>query len=176
MAPSLRKKKKGRKPVVAATVPPLDADQLRGFFKRNRVTEKYFIGVFSRGDLPKKIPRRKCFAVLNTDKFYQKGIHWVLVYYNPGETVFFCSFGNTPAIYNYDLIVQNAFFPVVTNIQQVQSATSAVCGYHVCVLAHFLSLDYDLTTILARFYTLRNTHNDALAVDFVLKANGGVPL
>jgi hypothetical protein len=171
MAPSLKRKEKKKKPV-----PPLDAQQLRRFFKRNRVTEKYFLGVFSRGDLPEEIPRRKCFAVLNSDRFDRKGIHWVLVYYNPGETVFFCSFGNTPDIYNFDLIVQNKFFPVVTNIQQVQSTASAVCGYHVCVLAHFLSLNHDLTTILARFYTLRNTRNDSSAVDFALKANGGVPL
>ena len=157
-------------------VSPLHTDQINSFFKRNKVTRPYFLGVYSRGDLPKKIPNKQCFLVLNTDKYDQVGIHWVLVYFKEGLTIFFCSYGNTPSIYNYDLIVQNKYYPLISNIQQVQRKKSLVCGYHVCLIGHLLSLDWDLSTILGHFYTLDRTLNDTLAVQLVLKLNNGEQL
>ena len=53
--------------------------------------EPRFNGVFSRNNLPKKIKDEA--YVINLDEYADVGTHWIALFYNRNETVFFYIFG-----------------------------------------------------------------------------------
>ena len=53
--------------------------------------EQKFNGVYSRSNLTKKIKDRA--YVINLDKYADKGIHWIALFRNRIEIVYFDSFG-----------------------------------------------------------------------------------
>ena len=53
-------------------------------------TEPRFNGVFSRNDLPEKIKDRA--YVINLDEYADVGTHWIALFFNRSEIVYFDSF------------------------------------------------------------------------------------
>ena len=54
-------------------------------------TEPRFNGVFSRNDLPEKIKDRA--YVINLDEYADVGTHWIALFCNKNEIIYFDSFG-----------------------------------------------------------------------------------
>ena len=60
-------------------------------YKKHYKNESRFNGVFSRSNLPKKI--KDGAYVINLDESADVGTHWIALFCNRNETVYFDSFG-----------------------------------------------------------------------------------
>ena len=66
---------------------PLTNFDMRKYYKN----EPRFNGVFSRNNLPKKI--KDGAYVINLDEYADVGRHWIALFYNRNEILYFDSFG-----------------------------------------------------------------------------------
>lgn len=149
----------------------MDADSLRAAICGNRRV-RHFLGVFAKDEVP-KLPMHTqrypiCFVV-NTDRRYLPGTHWVALYYKtPTRGEFFDSFGNMPERLGFS----KKAFPGIEkwNSIRLQSYDADVCG-HFCVyfLAKRVSGHIGSETIFSMrngFRSHDTKHND----DIVRKA------
>ena len=87
--------------------------------------EPGFNGVFSRDNLPKKIKDGAC--VINLDEYADVGTHWVPLFCNRSEIVYFDSFGVEHVPEEIKEFVGNK--NIIVNIFRVQANNSVMCGY-----------------------------------------------
>ena len=66
---------------------PLANFEMQRYYKN----EPRFNGAYSRDNLPKKI--KKGAYVINLDEYADVGTHWIVLFCNQSETVYFDSFG-----------------------------------------------------------------------------------
>ena len=87
--------------------------------------EPRFNGVFSRNNLPRKIKDRA--YVINLDEYPDVGTHWIALFCNRNEIIYFDSFGieHIPEEIKQFLGNKN----IKANIFQVQANNSVMCGY-----------------------------------------------
>ena len=87
--------------------------------------EPRFNGIFSRNNLPKKI--KDGAYVINLAEYADEGTHWVALFCNRNEIVYFDSFGveHVPEEIKEFLGNKN----IKTNIFWVQTNDSVMCGY-----------------------------------------------
>ena len=108
----------------------MNARQLETILKNTKITNKYFIGVFSSDTIPKIKKYPHCF-VANTDKQGTIGEHWVAFYVPDKNTIeYFDSLGDYPNP-NISAFL-NQFDKILINEKQIQFPFSDVCG-HYCV-------------------------------------------
>ena len=81
--------------------------------------------VFSRNNLPKKI--KDGVYVINLDKIPDVGTHWIALFCNRNETVYFDSFGVEHVPENIKEFIANK--TIKANIFRVQANDSVMCGY-----------------------------------------------
>ena len=97
----------------------------------NFETHKYyengprFNGAYSRNNLPKKIKDGAC--VINLDEYADVGTHWIALFCNKSEIVYFGSFGIEHVPEESKEFVGNK--NIIANIFQVQANNSVMCGY-----------------------------------------------
>ena len=87
--------------------------------------EPGFNGVFSRDNLPKKIKDGAC--VINLDEYADVGTHWVPLFCNRSEVVYFDSVGVEHVPEEIKEFVGNK--NIIVNIFRVQANNSVMCGY-----------------------------------------------
>ena len=87
--------------------------------------EPIFNGVFSRNNLPKKI--KDGAYVINLDKHADVGTHWIALFCNRNDIVYFDSFGVEHVPEEIKEFVGNKNIKV--NIFRVQTNDSVMCGY-----------------------------------------------
>ena len=87
--------------------------------------EPRFNGVFSRNNLPKKNKDGAC--IINLDEYADVGTHWIALFCNWNEIVFFNSFGveHVPEEIKEFVGSKN----IKANIFRVQANNSLICGY-----------------------------------------------
>ena len=90
--------------------------------------EPGFNGVFSRDNLPKKIKDGAC--VINLDEYADVGTHWVPLFCNRSEIVYFDSFGVEHVPEEIKEFVGNK--NIIVNIFRVPANNSVMCG-HICI-------------------------------------------
>ena len=93
--------------------------------QRHFQNEPRFIGVFSRNNLPKKI--KDGTYVINLDECADVGTHWVALFYNRNEIVYFDSFGVEHVPEEIKEFIGNK--NTKANIFRVQANDSVMCGY-----------------------------------------------
>ena len=117
---------------------PLTNFEIQKYYKN----EPRFNGVFSRNNLPKKI--KDGAYVINLDEYADVGTHWIALFCNRSEIVYFDSFGveYVPEEIKNFIGKKN----LKANIFPVQANDSIMCGYF-CILftdfmlaVHFISL------------------------------------
>ena len=86
--------------------------------------EPRFNGVFSRNNLPKKI--KDGAYVINLDEYADVGTHWIALFCNRNEIVYFDSFGVEHVPEEIKEFVGNK--NIIANIFQVQANNSVMCG------------------------------------------------
>ena len=87
--------------------------------------EPRFNGVFSRNNLPKKI--KDGAYVINLDEYADVGTHWIALFCNRNEIVYFDSFGVEHVPEEIKEFVGNK--NIIANIFRVQANNSVMCGY-----------------------------------------------
>ena len=87
--------------------------------------EPRFNGVFSRNNLPKKI--KDGAYIINLDEYANVGTHWIALFCNRNEIVYFDSFGVEHVPEEIKEFVGNK--NIKANIFRVQANDSVMCGY-----------------------------------------------
>ena len=97
--------------------------------------EPRFNGVFWRNNLPKKI--KDGAYVINLDEYADVGTHWIALFCNRNEIVYFDSFGVEHILEEIKEFINRCSLNsspsqnknIKTNIFRVQSNNSVMCGY-----------------------------------------------
>ena len=87
--------------------------------------EPRFNGVYSRNNLPKKI--KDGAYVINLDEYADVGTHWIVLFCNRNEIVYFDSFGVEHVPEEIKEFIGNK--NIKANIFRVQANNSVMCGY-----------------------------------------------
>ena len=103
--------------------------------------EPRFNGVFSRNNLPKKI--KDGAYVINLDEYADVGTHWIALFCNRNEIVYFDSFGIEHIPEEIKTFVGNK--NVIANIFRVQANDSVMCGYFCIGFTDFMLAGSKLT-------------------------------
>ena len=106
--------------------------------------EPRFNGVFSRNNLPKKI--KDGAYVTNLDECADPGTHWIALFCNKSEIVYFHSFGAEPAPEEIKEFVGNK--NIIANIFRVQANNSVMCGYFCIGFTDFMLACKQLTNVI----------------------------
>ena len=115
--------------------------------------EPRFNGVFSRNNLPKKI--KDGAYVINLDEYADVGTHWIALFCNRNEIVYFDSFGVEHVPEEIKEFVGNK--NIIANIFRVQANDSVMCGYSCIEFIDFMLAGKKLTDFTNIFspYDLR---------------------
>ena len=103
--------------------------------------EPKFNGVFSRNDLPKKIKDEP--YIINLDEYTNVGTHWIALFCNKNEIVYFGSFGVEYIPEEIKKIIRNK--NIKANIFRVQENDSIMCGYFCIGFIDFMLAGKKLT-------------------------------
>ena len=93
--------------------------------QRNYQDESRFNGVFSINNLPKKV--KDGAYVIKLDEYAYVGTHWIALFCNKNEIVYFDSFGVEHVPEKIKEFVGNE--NIKANIFRVQAKNSVICGY-----------------------------------------------
>lgn len=144
--------------------------QINKILSRDRITRKYFLGVFASDKLPRRIKRYPACFVCNVDKSSKPGSHWIAFFItSPDEAEFFDSFGNEPYFFQGPISNYVTYFSkVVYNPFVLQTNVSAVCGQYCIFYLYSRCQGKTLKHVLSHFVT-ENLSNDRRVYNFVAK-------
>ena len=108
--------------------------------------EPRFNGVYSRNNLPKKI--KDWAYVINLVEYADVGTHWIALFCNRSEIVYFDSFGVQHAPEEIKEFIRNK--NIIANIFRVQ-ANNSVCGYFCIVFIDVMLAGKKLTYFTSLF-------------------------
>ena len=100
---------------------PLANFEIQRYYENERI----FIGVYSRNRLPKKI--KDGAYVINLDGYEDVGTHWIALFCNKNEIVYFDSFGVEHVPEEIKEFIGNK--NIIANIFRVQANNSIMSGY-----------------------------------------------
>ena len=109
--------------------------------------EPRFNGVYSRNNLPKKIKDEA--YVKNLDEYEDVGTHWIALFCNKSEIVYFDSFGVEHVPEEIKEFVGNK--NIKANIFRVQANNSVMCGYFCIGFIDFMIAGKKLTDFMSMF-------------------------
>ncbi len=122
----------------------LNSIQLYKILKRDKITQKTFLGVFPRNYLPKKLKYPCCF-IINTHPSYKSGEHWLAFYYNKdGFCHFFDSFGMPPQFYGLQSYIEKTSNGWSYNSKRIQSLKSYFCGFYSFIFLFLKARNLDI--------------------------------
>ena len=110
--------------------------------------EPRFNGVFSRDNLPKEI--KDGAYVINLDECADTGTHWIALFCNGNQIVYFDSFGAEHVPEKIKEFIGNK--SIKANIFWVQANNSVICGYFCIGFIDFMLVSKKLTDYTSLFY------------------------
>ena len=110
-----------------------------------------FNGVFSKDNLPKRV--KDGAYVTNLDEYKDIGTHWIALFCNRNETIYFNSFGVEHVAEEIKKFIGNK--NIKANIFRVQANNSVMCGYFCIGFIDFMLAGKKLTD----FTTLFSPHD-----------------
>ena len=125
--------------------------------------EPRFNGVYSRNNLPKKIKDRA--YVVNLDEYADVGTHWIAVFCNRSEIVYFNSFGVGYFPEEIKEFVENK--NKIANIFRVQANNSVMCGYFCIGFIDFMLAGKKLTNFTNIFSPYDFEKNDNIILGYI---------
>ena len=117
--------------------------------------EPGFNGVYSRNILPKKI--KDGAYVINLDEYEDKGTHWIALFCNRSEILYFDSFGVEHVPEEIKKFLRNK--NIIANIFLIQANNSVLCGYFCIGVIDFMLAGKklsDFTNILSPYDFKKN--------------------
>ena len=118
--------------------------------------ESRFNGVFSRNNLPLKI--KDGAYVINLDEYADVGTHWIALFCNRNEIVYFDSFGVEHVPEEIKEFIGNK--NIIANIFRVQANNSVMCGYFCIRFIDFMLAGKKLTDFTSMFSSYDFKKND----------------
>ena len=112
--------------------------------------EPRFNGVYSRDNLPKKI--KDGAYIIKLDEYADVGTHWIALFCNRCEIVYFDSFGVEPVQKEVKDFIGNK--NVKANIFRKQANKSIMCGYFCIRFIDFMFAGKNLTDFTKFFFSL----------------------
>ena len=134
----------------------------------NFETQKYyqneprFNGVFSRNNLPKKI--KDGAYVINLDEYADVGTHWIALFCNRNEIVYFDSFGVEHIPEEIKEFIGNK--NIKANIFRIQENNSVMCGYFCIGFIDFMLAGKKLTNYTNLFSPHGFRKNDNIILSY----------
>ena len=120
--------------------------------------EPKFNGVFSRNNLPKTI--KDGAYVINLDEYADVGTHWIALFCNRNEIVYFDSFGVEHVPEEIKEFVGNK--NIKANIFQARANNSVICGYFYIGFIDFMLEGKKLTDFTNLFSPYDFDKNDQI--------------
>ena len=124
--------------------------------------EPRFNGVFSRDNLPKKT--KDGAYVINFDEYADTGTHWIALFCNKNEIVYFDSFGVEHIPEEIKEFIGNK--NIKANIFRVQENNSIMCGYFCIGFIDFMLAVKKLTDYTNLFSPHDFKKNDNLILSY----------
>ena len=124
--------------------------------------EPRFNGVFSRDNLPKKI--KDGAYVINLDEYADVGTHWIALFCNRNEIVYFDSFGVEHFPEEITEFIGNK--NIKANIFRVQANDSVMCGYFCIGFIDFMLSGKKLTDFTSMFSPYDFKKNDKTILSY----------
>ena len=137
---------------------PLTNFEIQKYYKN----KPKFNGVFSRTNLPKKIKDGAC--VINLDEYADVGTHWIALFCNRSETVYFDSFGVEHVPKEIKEFIGNK--NIKANIFRVQENDSIMCGYFCIEYIDFMLAGKTLTDFTNLFSPRGLKKNDDIILPY----------
>ena len=109
--------------------------------------EPGFNGVFSRNNLPKKI--KDGAYVINLDEYADVGTHWIALFCNKSEIVYFDSFGVEHRSEEIKEFIGNK--NIIANTFRLRANNSVMCEYFCIEFIDFMLAGKKLTDIISLF-------------------------
>ena len=130
----------------------MNADGLMKYLEKDDRSLSKFYGVFAIDELKFSIPDKTGYLICNTDESYNKGKHWVVLFFtkNNKEIEYFDSLGNKPAERFINFMRQDNHY-IIYNTKKLQSSLSDSCGYFCLYLIFFMCRDIDYKSIIDNF-------------------------
>ena len=125
---------------------------------------KYFQGVYSIDLLPSTLIK-PAIIVINLDKHYMPGSHWVAACFSDsGYGEFFYSYGLPPIKLEIITYLQRHSISWTFNSTRLQGLTTNVCGQYCCLYALHRARGLSMTSFVDMFVPARYTCNDIRAL------------
>ena len=124
--------------------------------------EPRFNGVFSRNNLPKKI--KDGAYVINLDEYADVGTHWIALFCNRNEIVYFDSFGVEYIPEEIKEFIENK--NIKANNFRVQENDSIMCGYFCIGFIDFMLAGKKLTDYTNLFFPYDFKKNDNIILNY----------
>ena len=124
--------------------------------------EPKFNGVFSRNNLPLKI--KDGAYVINLDEYADVGTHWIALFCNRNEIVYFDSFGVEHVPEEIKEFIGNK--NIIANIFRVQANNSVMCGYFCIGFIDFMLAGKKLTDYTSLFSPYDFKKNDDIILSY----------
>ena len=124
--------------------------------------EPRFNGIFSRDNLPKKV--KDGAYVINLDEYADVGTHWIALFCNRSEIVYFDSFGIEHVPEEIKEFVGNK--NITANIFPVQANISVMCEYFCIGFIDFMPAGEKLTDFTSMFSPYDFKKNDKTILSY----------
>ena len=124
--------------------------------------EPRFNGVFSRNNLPKKI--KDGAYIINLDEYADVGIHWIALFCNKNEIVYFDSFCVEHVPDEIKEFIRNK--NIIANIFRVQANNSVMCGYFCIGFIDFIVAGKKLIDFTSMFSPYDFKKNDEIILHY----------
>ena len=120
------------------------------------------MGFFSRNNLPKKI--KDGAYIINLDEYADVGTHWIALFCNRNEIVYFDSFGVEHIPEEIKEFIGNK--NIKANIFRVQANDSVMCGYFCIGFIDFMLAGKKLTDFTSMFSLYDFEKNDGIILSY----------
>ena len=124
--------------------------------------EPRFNGVFSRNNLPTKI--KDGAYIINLDEYADVGTHWIALFCNRNEIVYFNSFGVEHVPEEIKKFIGNK--NIKANIFRVQANDSIMCGYFCNGFIDFMLAGKKLNDLTSLFSFNNFEKNDDIILSY----------
>lgn len=143
----------------------MNTKQITNALLHNKSTRKYFQGVFSSDQLPKRVFRRPAIIIANTDPSYKSGQHWIAFYFHDFKTAeYFDSYGQQPLNSEFLKFLNCNSKKITINKQQIQGYFSDTCGHYCLLYSLYKSKNKSMKLFVNQFKSTDYNFNDKKVV------------